>query len=372
MSDPFSDIKESTKTFIDDRLKNPYITAVIAVWFFTNRVLVYGIFNFSDEKTFDEKLSWISSQLNSFERFGYKGMWIGIVWALIWGIISMLVFNLITGFGKASYKWINRTSIWMLQKVEPAKWRPIKELDDELEKNSNLTKSNKELKKEIDRLEEQNKNQNIKVNEQRNELLEKDTKVKELTDTTINNGKNSEKLESQIEVQKKAILDKEQIIQNHIIQDKMNTEAIQKLEKELKECKAKLPPSNSKLYIHSGWEHKDIKEHFVVSTNTIFNARIILNKIGQTCTIYIGLKIDTKRYWLGFSAGKNKSSGVSGIEYNSTRVFDSKEIVIEEYIMSLFSEAFPNVNYKSMLIDCVRLRGDKTDLSDIIFNYNFI
>jgi hypothetical protein len=168
MSEIFSDIKESTKNFIDDRLKNPYITAVIAVWVFTNRVLVYGVFNFADDKTIEEKLIWISHQLNSFERFGFKGLWVGILWALIWGIFSMLLFNLLTGAGKASYKWINRASIWMLQKVEPAKWISLKQFNDVYQENEDLSKTNESLKTDISKFKDQiielTKDNNLKNN----------------------------------------------------------------------------------------------------------------------------------------------------------------------------------------------------------------
>jgi len=155
MSNPLDEIKESTKSFVDDRLKNPYITAVIAVWIFTNRVLVYGIFNFSNDKNFDEKLTWISSQLNSFEKFGIKGMWVGIIWAAFWGIFSMLAFNLITTGGKVLYKWVNNFSISFLQKVDPENWISLVDFNKIYIKNQDFAKKDREQRQEIENLNEQ-------------------------------------------------------------------------------------------------------------------------------------------------------------------------------------------------------------------------
>ncbi|PCJ28083.1 MAG: hypothetical protein COA97_02065 [Flavobacteriales bacterium] len=373
MSDILSDIKESTKTFVDDRLKNPYITTVIAIWIFTNRVLVYGVFNFSDDKNFDEKIKWISQHLNKFEIAGYNiGFIGGVVYALIIGIGSMMFFNLATGFGKAMYKFINKTSIKMIRSVEPSKWINIKEFDKVYSENEELIQDNNVLKRDVDRLEGEIDSRNEKVNQHRLDVKKKDEEIFELTEITVENSKNVGRLESKIKKQESDITDKEQIIQNHIDQGKMNSEAIAKLEKELEESKFNSSSSNSRLYLHSGQKHKDIKEHYVVSTNTIFNARIILNEIGQTCTIYIGLKVNNKRYWIGFTAGKDKSTGIKGIEYNSTKIYETKEIIIQEYIMSLFFEAYPDVDPKSsIVIDCIRLRADDKNLSDIIFNYSF-
>lgn len=165
-----SDLKESTKTFIDDRLKNPYITTVIAVWLFTNRKVVFGIFNFQNETTLDTKIYWISTQLRSFNIGIFEGLFGGILYAFLVGIISMILFNLITGAGKTLYKWVNKISILMLKTVEPAKWISVIEFNKIYKNNEDLTKGNKELKKEIESIENELKLKNEQLLTLRNNL----------------------------------------------------------------------------------------------------------------------------------------------------------------------------------------------------------
>ncbi|NUM51262.1 MAG: hypothetical protein HUU48_09110 [Flavobacteriales bacterium] len=128
-------------------------------------------------------------------------------------------------------------------------------------------------------------------------------------------------------------------------------------------------------YKHSGWQHKDILENYSINQNTNFYARITLNQIGQTFVIYIKIiTSDNKKYWLGFSGGvKNdiyKDKG--GHEYSRTKIYNSKEVVIQENIVSFFKEGFQQLNTLPIQIGCVRLRGSNTDLGEITFSYKII
>jgi hypothetical protein len=150
-------------------LKNPYITTVIAVWLFTNRVVVFGIFNFERGLSLNDKITWVSKQLRSFDIWIFEGLHGGIIYAFLVGILSMMLFSLVTGGGKALYKWINKYSINLLQRVDGPNWISIKAFDKIYLENETLSKNNKELKKEIEGLENDIKLKNEQLLGYRNE-----------------------------------------------------------------------------------------------------------------------------------------------------------------------------------------------------------
>lgn len=124
------EVKKQIKNYVDDK-KNPYFGSVIAVWIITNRVLIFGLFNFDNDFSFDRKMSWVHQQFNSFKKldflWGFQGFYATIIWSLLWGYIVMIIFNKVNGFGKVVYKLVNRGTINLYQWVEPTQWKSLKE-----------------------------------------------------------------------------------------------------------------------------------------------------------------------------------------------------------------------------------------------------
>lgn len=134
------DIKDSTKEWLNSRLKNPYFAAVITVWVVTNRVIIYSIFNFDDKVSLDEKLLFIHTELQKFNRFEdwfyipwnwIKGFWGTVVWSFICGFFTMVGIDLLNGFGKMLFKLGNRVSNKIIRWVKDDTWVSV-ELHDKL------------------------------------------------------------------------------------------------------------------------------------------------------------------------------------------------------------------------------------------------
>src|SRR5689334_16997545 len=92
------DIKDSVKTWFNNRLKNPYFASVIAVWLFINRVVVFGLFNFDDTQTLQERVLWVQEQLNNKEvwllgTWHFEGFKEIIAYSFIVGLFTMVIFN---------------------------------------------------------------------------------------------------------------------------------------------------------------------------------------------------------------------------------------------------------------------------------------
>ncbi len=191
-------IKDSVKNYLDDRLKNPYFASVIAVWLITNRVLVFGLFNFESTLTLEQRTSWVHQQFKQFEWYGIGGFYMVAIWSLFWGYFVMILMNQLNGFGKIIFKWVNRNIINLLRKIDPASWVSIKEhfalkkIVADLEDNVNKRKGeNIQLQKEYEIsedkivvLEEKKKELEIDLDQKKESIREYDTKIQELLKAT--------------------------------------------------------------------------------------------------------------------------------------------------------------------------------------------
>jgi len=133
------EVKDSVKDFVDTRLKNPYFASVIAVWVVTNRVLLFGIFNFDDTINFKERINWAYAEFQNFKLLnliGLHGFTATIVWSLLMGYFVMAIYNKVGGLAKWLYIKINRGTINFIQKVEPSKWIEKSKFDEIFKSNS--------------------------------------------------------------------------------------------------------------------------------------------------------------------------------------------------------------------------------------------
>ena len=69
------EIKDSVKSYIDTRLRNPYFASVFAVWIVTNRVIVFGLFNFDAKLTLQQRIDWVYQQFQSFKILNFIGLY---------------------------------------------------------------------------------------------------------------------------------------------------------------------------------------------------------------------------------------------------------------------------------------------------------
>lgn len=154
------EVKEQTKNWLDSRLKNPYFGAVIAVWIITNRIVVFSLFNFDNNFGLEDKILFIHNELQKFDRLefigGFKGFWATIVWSFFWGYIVMLVADQLNGFGKVLFKIGNRTTNYLLRKVEPLKWIEIKLYNELKKEREDFEEDINKKKIDIKRLQKEN------------------------------------------------------------------------------------------------------------------------------------------------------------------------------------------------------------------------
>lgn len=148
--------------------------------------------------------------------------------------------------------------------------------------------------------------------------------------------------------------------------------------KELKEFISKLEEQKEFIdtrihtYKHSGYEPKDILENYPINQNTIFNTRITLNYPNQPFVIYFRvIAANNKKFWLGFAGGTESKPFKSNDEYTPQQIYSSKEVVINENIVSFFKQGFPTLDTNPVQIDCIRLRASN-DLKEITFSYKII
>lgn len=131
-----------------------------------------------------------------------------------------------------------------------------------------------------------------------------------------------------------------------------------------------------KTYKHFGYKHKDIPENIPINANSIFYSKIVLNKTNQSFVIYIRLKTQSnKMVWIGFAGNSGDSKPYkTKDEYKLQNYGDpeTNRIVINENILSVFKEGFPELNTEPIEIDCVRLRGSDENMGEITFIYNIL
>ncbi len=118
----FEEIKKQINNWVDTRMNNPYFGSVIAVWIITDRVLIFGLFNFDSKFTLDQRISFVHRQLESYSFWWLHGFSATILCAFVWGFLTMLVIDQINTFGKALFKIGHKTKNWVLQLIENEKW----------------------------------------------------------------------------------------------------------------------------------------------------------------------------------------------------------------------------------------------------------
>jgi hypothetical protein len=124
-------------------------------------------------------------------------------------------------------------------------------------------------------------------------------------------------------------------------------------------------------YKHKGWAPMDINEDYSIDQNTNFYADIKLTQLKQKFQIYIRvIASDNKKYWLGFGGGNKNDNFKSPNEYSRIQIYNSRQVIIQENIISAFKTGFPGSNAQPIKIDCVRLRASDSDLTEISFSYN--
>ncbi len=119
-------VLDQAKNWIGTRLKNPYFGSVLAVWVVTNRKIIFGFFNFEENLSLDQRIDWVHQQLEGFTflsfMWGFHGFEATVVWSFIIGFILMIGLNKISGIGEYLYKWSDKSTIKLVQKIEPANW----------------------------------------------------------------------------------------------------------------------------------------------------------------------------------------------------------------------------------------------------------
>lgn len=127
-------------------------------------------------------------------------------------------------------------------------------------------------------------------------------------------------------------------------------------------------------YKHSGWHNKDIPVSYHINSFTIFNSKITLNDINQSFTIYMRVKTnDNNQIWLGFAGNNGKIIPYkSNDEYTLQQNYNEQEIIIHQNIVSFFNAGFPKLNSYPIQVDCIRLRGSRTDFREITFSFKII
>lgn len=172
------EVKEQTKNWLDSRLKNPYFGAVIAVWIISNRILIFSLFNFDSDYDLNERILFIHSELQKFDKldflWGLRGIWATIIWAFTWGFVVMLVVDQFNGLGKVLFKLGNRTTNYLLRKVEPLNWIELKIYNDLKKEKEDFEEEVNNRKIEIKRLQKENDDTITLLNKSESSNIEKD------------------------------------------------------------------------------------------------------------------------------------------------------------------------------------------------------
>lgn len=350
----WDEISDSLKAGLYDRGKSPFYGSFIISWLGWNWRLVFSLFG-DGKQDFAARITIINE---------HYVCWLNnLIFPLGTAILIFVLGNFLTSFFLrikylfSNYRRKKIQKLDLLDEIQTEKlWGKIEKK--EIEINRMLT----DKIAEIESYKSINQELTAKIS-----IIEKEQI--ELKQNSLNQDKNSEVLVTKLNEKLVSISNLQKEIKDYKSSHALNIKEIEKLKIELNKYQLHINPSSSRLYLHSGWQHKDIDENYLVDNSSTFHARIILNNIGQTCTIYFRLVVNGNKYWVGFNFGKEESTHSVKNEYTTTKVHKSKEIIIEENIVAIVNKGFPNLKTSSLKIDCIRLRADKNDLSDIIFNY---
>jgi len=138
------EIKDSVKNFVDSRLKNPFFGSALVVWLVINKVFIFGIFNFDSTIPFKERLVWSSQQFQQFSFLFLHGFIGTVIYSLCAGFLVMVLYDKIGGLARIIYVWTHKSTIALIQKVEPSKWVEKNKFD---EIDTKFSQSEDELNK---------------------------------------------------------------------------------------------------------------------------------------------------------------------------------------------------------------------------------
>lgn len=176
------EIKESVNDWINKRLKNPYFAAVLLVWVISNRVALFLVFNFNETQSPEERLKLIKDAIDNREILFFSGFYGIIIYSLIVGFITMIIFNYLNVFGFFTYNYFGRIANEIRKKTAPLDWvskdeleksyKDLKKIEIENEKQRNdisILRSEKDkFSEDIDALKFANGDLETKLNEKNN------------------------------------------------------------------------------------------------------------------------------------------------------------------------------------------------------------
>ena len=148
----FEEVKDSVKEWCNNRLKNPYFSSVFVVWLITNRVVVFGLFNFGENQNLTERVSWVHQQLLNKTIWFFHGFEGIIVYSFLMGFAAMIGFNYLNVTGKIVYNMVGRGAIYLQKRLEPTKWFPLKDIEELRKDNERLEISLDSKKDEVNNL----------------------------------------------------------------------------------------------------------------------------------------------------------------------------------------------------------------------------
>lgn len=122
-----SSIEKRTRHWFDSKLNNPYYFAVIATWIVTNRVLVFGLFNFDSNQTIYDRIEFVHIQFQSvyflwFIPLGFNGFLASVLHSMVVGFFVMVFIDKVNTKGRSVYEWSHKTYYRALAKWRKEEW----------------------------------------------------------------------------------------------------------------------------------------------------------------------------------------------------------------------------------------------------------
>ena len=149
-----SEVKEQAKNYVADRLKSPYIGAVIAVWIISNRKLVFGLFNFQDSLGLQERIEFVGNELQQFPYMQWLCNWTGfsatVIHAALWGFVVMVSADAMNTLAKVVFNRWDRVRIFILRKQKQSDYIERKKY---IELETKYDQLNERWSKRVDELE---------------------------------------------------------------------------------------------------------------------------------------------------------------------------------------------------------------------------
>jgi hypothetical protein len=195
------EVTDAAKTWLSNKLKNPYFAAVLAIWLVTNRVVVFSLFNFPDEMDTQQRISLIHQQFENKTVLFFSGFYGIVLYSFIVGFISMIVFNYLNVFGKWGYNFFGKTANNLRHQIEPHNWVARIEVEKIKKKGDEFQKKNEQYEADFIRLKQENTIALDTISKLRNEkekLEKENTKVENLKPASDSSAKQIQNLATKI------------------------------------------------------------------------------------------------------------------------------------------------------------------------------